>query len=362
MLLTPRLEAAFRAFFAKAAEKEPDYAELHRVADRKVPAMAQAFLNAVLRLQDAIVLDHLAEAIQRRDFAAAEATIPWDQFESHLIAEVRPMLRDLIRDGAIASVITLPETVRLTVVDGGASSPPPPPPPGELAMNFNLTSPTAIEWVHGHAADLVTEVSRETQLAVRDIVGRAFTQGGHPYEQAREIRQSVGLTVRQATAVENYRSFLVGLRDRKSFDKLPKGVTEALEMGGVQARQIGALSRQGSKYLTDDRIDKLVAKRTEKWLKYRSEMIARHETLVASNQGRMELWEQGVAQGVIDTDRARLHWINTPDRRLCEHCRQMVGDRAIARMGQLFDTPLGMMAGPPMHILCRCAASLFFVS
>ncbi len=48
----------------------------------------------------------------------------------------------------------------------------------------------------------------ETRLAVRDVVQRAVERGGAPKVQAREIRQLVGLTRRQATAVDNYQAAL----------------------------------------------------------------------------------------------------------------------------------------------------------
>jgi hypothetical protein len=48
----------------------------------------------------------------------------------------------------------------------------------------------------------------------------------------------------------------------------------------------------------------------------RAELIARTETMRASNEGQQEAWDQAVEEGLL-TGNEQQEWIVTPDDRLC---------------------------------------------
>lgn len=81
--------------------------------------------------------------------------------------------------------------------------------------------------------------------------------------------------------------------------------------------------------------------------RYRSEMIARTESIRASAQASLLTYE---ASGVVD----RSMWIATPTDRTCDICAGL--DGKIAKLGEPFpfDDTYGDATGPPAHPNCRC--------
>jgi len=137
-----------------------------------------------------------------------------------------------------------------------------------------------------------------------------------------EIREIVGLTSRQAQAVTNFRAGLMA--------------------DGIE----GAL------------LDKRVGKYAAAQLRYRGTMIARTETLTASNAGQSELWLQARDGGLLPSDQKR-SWILTPDERLCVvTCEPM--EEAEVGIEEPWTLPDGrtVMIPQQAHPDCRCGQSL----
>lgn len=343
--------------FIKEARSDDEYASLLRMASSHEGAMAQAFLSALRRLKSDIDVDMLAAGIQYRDYTAAQAAIPWNTFTEAYAAEVTPVYRGLLAGAVEASANTLERPTEITIsgdgppriitpASGGATGRG----PGDRAtLNFNLTNPRAVELVRSSAASLVTEVTDGTKLALRDIMDRAFTDGMAPRESARQMRDHVGLTRRLQTAVDTYQgrqsTILRGLHPKWQPDRLAEEV-----------------ERRAGRY-------------HDKLLRYRTENIARTETMTFSNSGRYALWEQAAAQGG-NTSRMRMRWVITPGDRTCEMCRQM--DGAIIGWGEKFTGPAHpprttrgetwdtvgrvTLQTPPLHNSCRCVVSAFWVA
>ena len=112
-----------------------------------------------------------------------------------------------------------------------------------MVGSFDLSNPLAQEWISRHVGDLITQVTDDTRNSVKGVISKAFEQGLHPRQSAKLIKEVVGLTVKQAGAVANYR---------------------------------GRLAVKG---LTEEIVEKRAARYATKLLKYRSEMIARTECL-----------------------------------------------------------------------------------
>lgn len=214
-----------------------------------------------------------------------------------------------------------------------------------LALAFDLLNPETIVWLSSYVMALIQQVSDETRRAIADVVMNAFQYGGHPYEQARTIRNMIGLTQQQSQAVANFRRMLENeplaaltrdLRDRR-FDST--------------LQNIGRLKGQ----LTKEQIDKMADAYYRKYLKYRSEMIARTETIRAARQGQEETWRQAIAQGLLPQGMKR-KWIVTADDRLCPSCRSIPKLNPEGRgMDEQFMSDIGTVDGPPLHPHCRCA-------
>lgn len=87
--------------------------------------------------------------------------------------------------------------------------------------------------------------------------------------------------------------------------------------------------------------------------KERANLIARHETLLASNEGQRQAWDQAVDEGLLTGNEKRV-WIVTPDDALCPLCEPL--DGATAPLDGEYPDDGG--DGPPLHVQCRCTEGL----
>jgi len=89
----------------------------------------------------------------------------------------------------------------------------------------------------------------------------------------------------------------------------------------------------------------------ENWTRWRSEMIARSETIRASNESALEAYRQS---GVVE----KKIWIVAED--ACAACMAL-GDEGPIDLDAIFCTsPYGEIDCPPLHPNCRCAAAAYF--
>jgi hypothetical protein len=88
-----------------------------------------------------------------------------------------------------------------------------------VEMSLNLLNPESVAFLQAYTFSLIREVSDSTRLAIRDVVLRAFNEGGHPFEQARTIRNLIGLTNRQGQAVTNFRNMLQRPRCKRHWNE-----------------------------------------------------------------------------------------------------------------------------------------------
>lgn len=188
--------------------------------------------------------------------------------------------------------------------------------PGRFGVRaaFNLDDPFFQAAVEQAGATDIRGIEEETRQAVRDIVAAARQHGWHPHQFAPLIRDTVGLTSRQARAAVN---LYLGQVDQV-------GERRAAELADRYARRLQT---------------------------QRAKTIARTETLKAANLGRIASFEQAANNGLYNRDRAQLEWIATLDERTCPLCAALNGERV--PVGATFDGQL-----PPRHPQCRCTVML----
>lgn len=187
--------------------------------------------------------------------------------------------------------------------------------PGTVAFSFDATNPRALAWARERSAALVTSIRDDARLAIRELVGRAFEDGIPPKSLARMIRDVVGLTPRDALAVE-----------RRYIEAVRRGVSPDVA------------SRSASAYA--DRLHRR-----------RALTIARTETMASSVRGQEELWQQAVDAGALRPRGLQKEWLATGDETVCDICGPMDGQRVA--FNQAFS-----VEGPPAHPQCRCCTGL----
>ena len=217
----------------------------------------------------------------------------------------------------------------------------------EIPMDagFRVVNPHAARYARQQAARLVTEVDNATRRAIRDIVRRGIEGELTVDQQARLLRDTIGLHPRQATAVSNLRTRL-----------------EA----GTAANVEGVVTREG---MTAAQIDRTVEAYARRQLALRAQVIAHHETMLAANRGLLAGWQSTdmIPEG------AWIEWLVNPDESLCPECESIAEDVAEngaassvtegprgARgvNGGTFSSDLGEYETPPAHVGCRCTLTL----
>jgi hypothetical protein len=106
-------------------------------------------------------------------------------------------------------------------------------------------------------------------------------------------------------------------------------------------------------------LDQVVSRaghRARKLLRYRTEMVARTETMAAENGGLQLAWEQAEDDGLL-LPQTRKVWIATPmGKRTCDICREWDGVKAMPN--EPFKKGGRQIMGPPLHPSCRCSMGL----
>lgn len=282
------------------------YQWLHDIADAAAPAVRRAFLKAIDEIRGSVKEKELIEAIEQRNVDRVIATLGLEKsVPAALNKEFRSTLEDaFVKSGRAAVEETLPQGVG-------------------VSLRFDLVNPASQNFLRQYDFGLIRQVSNETRNAVREVVLNAFSFGGHPYEQARTIRDMIGLTVNQAKAVENYRGALVA-------EERPP-----------------------------DQIDRMVAKYNKRMLRLRAETISRTETIRAANAGQQATWQQAANQNLLNRSTVRRQWIVALDDRLCPECAlvPLLNPTGVALDG-FFNTPFGPVEYPPLHPNCRCTMIL----
>ncbi len=308
---------------------EPEFAAIHRVADKLQPDLRKAFLTALDTLSSQLPLNTLTELVEAGNVTAIGEMVAALELPTKAMADAQKIIGQAIAGAG----------------DVTASG---------FGLSFTLDNPAVLRVVDTTTGKLLVNITGETRRAVADIVRAGFIEGIPPRTQAREIRRIVGLTQRDAGAV----------------DRFLRGQLEA----GIDPK----------------RADLMADRMRNRLLRNRAENIARTETIAAANKGQTMAWDQAADAGMIDRQTTREVWIATEDERLCPICAVLDG-QTISFGGTFtssvqatgFDIqPAGTIEGtpvkdvkvtglkplnnpvstrePPAHPRCRCATGLVF--
>ena len=299
--------------FVDRPAAEPEWKAVHRAADRGISTIRGPFLDAVENLQDSVSVADMEVLIQQGGAAAVVGALPWFRFEADLTNAFLPAIRDtqhramrgvlgILEDDTPADQIILTKQ--------------------HITARFDLTNPQSVQVAARQAAEAVQQISASTKRAIREIIRRGQLGLLTVREQARKIRDLIGLTERQTGSVLNF--------ERK-------------------------LIEQG---ITGQRLESMVLRKFEQTLSRRATTIARTETIKSANLGQQDLWRQAADQGLIDRDKAQRRWIATSDDRVCPICLPMDGQ--LRPLEEPFVSPFNgaSVLVPGIHAACRCAVAL----
>jgi hypothetical protein len=257
------------------------------LANSTEKAMQEAFRAAIDEARKHADVEAIAKAVEAKNMEQAAAA-------AHLNAadQGTTLIEDELRRAMVAA----------GNLEAGAI-------PTAAGAVLNPYAETTAAWLREHTAEAVKGINAGTRETISALTRYGIENGVHPYETAKAIKGNIGLLPRQSLAVEKYKAAL--LEAGKSAEK----------------------------------VEKLAAKYADKLLAQRAETIARTEAMSAINHGKTAMREQLQAEGVISEDQ-EYEWLTAEDeRRVCEVCRSLHGERA--KLGEPFgDTDI---TEPPAH-------------
>lgn len=360
----PAFTAPRRAFACDPIRKgrAEDLSEIERLALKAEPKIAQAVLAALKAQQSAVDMKALIAALKTGSSNEVMAVLN-AAFGHHFMAGVAVALMQAVASGGALGAAHI---VRMTKVE----------------FRFGVLNPRLVSWLQSYSLGLIKQINEATKEGVRTALVAGMQSGKNPVDTARQVRQVVGLTSKQAKAVQNYRKELETFHLRRSADGFGLGskidrvngrqVFRPDEDGspkdGIDERRLrdfrfdGHLKRalEQRKPIPPAKIDEMVEAYSRKYLKYRSEVIAKTEAMRTTNAGVQDAWRQAIDAGTVPEAQVRRQWMVGADERVCSVCAPIPGmnPKRGVKFGQPFATPNGPVMLPPLHPQCLPAGTL----
>lgn len=222
-------------------------------------------------------------------------------------------------------------------------------------LSFDPADATAVRWAERNRLDLIREINAEQRILIRDALMDGAITGVNPRVTAAAIRDSIGLTASQESAVRSYRSSL----ERGQY----AAALQRELSSGVSDRVISA-ARAASRELTQAQIDVAVSRYRENFVRMRAETIARTEALRVAHQGNEELYRQAIGRGDLRADTLERTWHHSPGaknkrnerafHRSMEGQVRGFGEPFISGMGNELRFPGDPEAPAEETVNCRC--------
>lgn len=302
---------------------------LLRQADQLSAKVRQAYLDAIDKLGDQIDVNQIKSLLEQGRVDQAISTV-----DQQLIAQGFAPVADAITGAAVAAAQQSARAVNAL---------------GEMNISFGITNPATVDFLRTYEMGLIRAMSQDALASVRTVIQAGVAAGRNPIDTARDVRQFIGLTDSQTQAVLNYRN------------ALQQGSRDALSRQLRDRRFDPTVARaaRGESVLSSDQIDNMVSRYSARYLKYRSETIARTESTRALNAGNLQLWNQNAASGKVDAKTVTRKWVTAGDSHVRDSHAEIDGD--VVGLNEPFDTSLGPLmypgdpnGDPANTINCRC--------
>lgn len=231
-----------------------------------------------------------------------------------------------------------------------------------ITIGFDQVNQRAVTLLDQNSYRFIKEFTDKQIAATRVALRDGVERGLNPRQLAVAFRDSIGLTETQEDAVRNYRRLL----QRIGSDDVPNFIQrEALDRNLRDARHDDRLKRliRDKKNLTSTEIDNMVEKYRGRYIKYRSEVIARSEALSSVHEGQDNAFDEAFRRGTLEKDRVIGQWLTRVDGRERDWHKAL--NRKKSPIGVPFVNEKGAIMYPGDRdasaenvIQCRCARVL----
>lgn len=325
--------------------------KLNALIERFIPVIKDAFLAAIRDVTNRAILTDIIRAVEGGDLDAAFRAIG---FSDAAMRPISAVIETAFETGGVTVAGTFPERLNT--------------PTGRTVFRFNVRDSRAEAWLRNESASLVTKLTEDARVNVRNIATEGMRDGRNPRNIALDMigrvnvqtgrREGgvVGLTVPFERAVSRSRIELQNLDSsyfrRERRDKRFDGTVRKAIESGVP--------------LTADQIAKITGRYSDSLLQLRGENIARTETIASLNRSEWEAVKQAAATGAINEAATQRIWDNAGDKRVRHSHVEMEGQSV--GIDEPFKTPDGALLFYPGDtsldapanetINCRCRARL----
>lgn len=297
------------------------------------PKLARAFAEGVRQIRSKITLKSITDAIEAGRIDTAIRMVTEQVVKEAFISFNRELQEALQQGGDLAQAWAMQ--------DSG------------FVHGMNIAESNTARFLATYQATMIVQISTDMRLLISEVIRSGTIAGENPIKVARRVRDGLGLTAHQESAVVNYRRYLEELDSRA----LERRLRDA-RFDPTVARHI----REGKK-LSSDQIDNMTARYRDRYIKRRSETIARTEAIRLLSMGQKAFWDQAVGDGSIERTRLKRFWIPTYDSKLREaHAAIPRLNKEGVDIDQPFKSPLGLISFPgdpaasaANTINCRCA-------
>lgn len=295
------------------------------------PKIRRAFLNAVRNVKSSINISTLANLLEQGLLDEA----------LQLINSIPISVSTAISFGFVASgtdtAILLTDVLNQTV-------------------QFDQFTQRATNLMQNTRLRLVQEFNAEQRRATIEALTQGIQRGANPREQARIFRDSIGLTNYQNQVVDNYRRSL----ENGSRDALNRQLRDR-RFDRTVLRSVN-----GDEPLTATQINRMVDRYRERYLSYRSEVIARTESLRVVHQGVDEMYQQAFEQNILNPDDLVREWITSQRSNVRDSHNGMHGQKRpvnepfISDHGAILRYPGDELAPAAETVQCVCVLTTRF--
>lgn len=307
--------------------------EIVAIAERFEPKLRKALLAAFEAMRGRVP----SGLIQRRlEGSGVEGVMGLLNTIEDDLGPVRDELRNALTESGRMTVAAMPNGAVINT-----------------AFQFDLINSSTVDYVRQYELNLIRSISENTREAVRTGLIRDVISGRNPVDTARNFRANLGLTARQEQAVANYRKALEELDSTALKRKLRDARSDKTVLRAIKT----------DTRLSTKQIDSLTSRYRERFIKYRSKVIARTESMRAVTVGQRVSIQQMLQSGAIDGQKVKRFWVYTTDLRTRVNHRLIPGmNPEGVPLDGYYTTPDGPLAFPrdpngsaENTIQCRCA-------
>jgi hypothetical protein len=289
-----------------------------------------AFLAAIQDITDNVILRQVIDAIEAGDVEAAFRVLGFSE------AAMRPLTAALERafeTGGVMTGRTFPKFLRTSN--------------GKAVFRFDMRNSRAEAWLRERSSSLVTRISEDARVNVRNVLRDGMERGVNPRTTAldivgrigpngKRVGGVIGLNQQQEGWVRSARAKLVQL-DASYFN---------MELRDKRYDNTVIAAIRDDKPLPRETVDRLISRYKDNALRYRGEMIARTEAVQSLNRSEWEATKQAVDLGAVDDDAVTRHWDSAGDNRV--RFSHNVMDHRYNKKGVGLDEPFVSPSGARM--------------